>query len=202
MVWRFQDEPNTACFTTEHVLNGAPILHVYHEYDGDWQFHGDSSQPVEDDDGRVVCLADVVERDASVAELHDLPYGWRAERTSVSEQWTRHKDHAFPTFADNGYYLEDAVWLSEYQPDLNPPEAELRENLSVGQYVKLVFRFAAEDSEREDFDCERMWAVVTGQHDDGTYAGTIENDPHHDAAGYGDELVFHPLHVAEAYDGE
>jgi hypothetical protein len=202
MTWLFDDEPNTACFTTKHVLNGSPILRVYHDYDGDWQFHGDSSQSADDEDVKLICLADIVARDATLAELHDLPYGWRAERTSTSQPWTRHKDHPFPTFADNGYYLEDAVWLSEYLPDITPPEADVRENLSVGQYVKLVFRFAAEDSDREDNECERMWVIVTGQDDDGYFLGTIENDPHHDAAKYGDALTFHSLHVAAVDDGE
>ncbi len=124
MTWLFDDEPNTACFTTEHVLNGSPILRVDHDYDGDWQFHGDSTHATDDEDAKVVCLADIVNRDASLAELHDLPYGWRAERTSTSAQWTRHKDHPFPAFAENGYYLEDAVWLSEYLPDITPPDAK------------------------------------------------------------------------------
>lgn len=202
MAWLFPDPPNTACFTTRHVLNGSPILRVYHDYDGDWQFHGDPSQSDNDEDAKLVCLFEVVGSDASLAELYDLPYGWRAERTLTVSQWTRHKNHSFPTFADNGYYLEDAMWLSEFLPDIDPPHADIRENLSVGQYVKLVFRFAGEDSDRQDNECERMWVVVAEQDDDGHYHGTIENDPHHDAAKCGDRLVFHPLHVAEIYEDE
>ena len=202
MAWLFHDAPNTACFTTGHVLDGSPILRVYHDYDGDWQFHGDPSQSADDEDAKLVCLAEIVSLDASLAELHDLPYGWRAERTSVSRQWTRHKNHTFPTFTDIGYYLEDAMWLSEFLPDIDPPDADIRENLSIGQYAKLVFRFAAEDSDREVNECERMWVAVTGLDGDGHYFGTIENDPRHEAAKYGDSLVFHPLHVAEVYDGE
>ena len=202
MTWLFHDEPNTACFTTSHVLSGSPILRVYHDYDGDWQFHGDSTQSVDDDDAKLVCLSDVVDRDASLKELHDLPYGWRAERTSTSTPWTRHRNHPFPNFADNGYYLEDAMWLSEFLPDIDPPDEDFRENLPVGQYVKLVFRFADEDSERQDNECERMWVVVAEQDDDGHYHGSIDNDPHHDAAKCGDSLVFHPLHVAQTYEGK
>lgn len=202
MAWRFYDEPNTACFTTEHVLSGSPILRVYHDYDGDWQFHGDSSQSANDEDAKLVCLSEIVGSDSSLEELHDLPYGWRAERTSEHSQWTREKNHPFPTFTGNGYYLEDAMWLSEFLPDINPPPEDIRENLLVGQHVKLVFRFADEGSDRQDNECERMWVVVAEQDDDGNYHGTIENDPHHDAANYGDSLVFHPLHVAEIYEGE
>ena len=75
MAWLFHDPPNTACFTTGHVLNGSPILRVYHDYDGDWQFHGAPSQSANDEDAKLVCLSEVVGSDASLAELYDLPYG-------------------------------------------------------------------------------------------------------------------------------
>ncbi len=39
--WRFADSPDTMCFTSNYVLKGSPITRVYHDYDGDWQFHGD-----------------------------------------------------------------------------------------------------------------------------------------------------------------
>lgn len=202
MAWLFDDKPHTACFTTVHVLDGSLILRVYHDYDGAWQFHGDSSQSENVADDRVVGLSEIVCRDASLAELHDLPYGWRAERASISSEWIRSKNLPFPTFADNGYYLEDAVWLSQFLPDIKPPNEGIRENLSVGEYVKLVFRFAAEESDRHYNECERMWVAITEQNDDGHYHGTIENDPHHEAAKCGDSLVFHPLHVADIYEGE
>jgi hypothetical protein len=189
MDWKFHDDPNTACFTTSHVLSGAPILRVYHDYDGDWQFHGEATEPAQDDEAKLVCLRDIVDREPSVAGLHDLPYGWRAERASSSTDWTRHKDHSFPSYSDDGYYLEDALWLSEYIPEINPPDEEIRENLQSDQYVKLVFRFANEDSERADNECERMWVRVAGRDDDGNYFGTIENDPNHDAASCGDPVI-------------
>jgi hypothetical protein len=198
MNWPFLDPPDSRCYTTALVMSGSPILRVYHDYEGDWQFHGDATQSADPADGRIVCLADMVDRDASVTALHDLPCGWRAERASAMAQWTRFLDHPFPTFAENGYYLEDAVWLSQTLKDIVPPDAHVRENLVVGQYVKLVFRFAAEDAERQDDECERMWVVVTDLDDDGSYRGTIENDPFHDAARLGDTVAFHPVHVAVA----
>jgi hypothetical protein len=195
--WKFHDDPDTACFTTSFVLDGSPILRVYHDYEGDWQFHGSPDQPADSSVARIVGLAEVVGRDPALSELHDLPCGWRAERDTTSHPWTRHKDHPFPTFSEDGYYLEDAVWLSESLPDITPPDAETRSNLFNGQYVKLVFRFAQEDSLREDNQCERMWVQVTGLDDDDNYVGTIENDPHHESAKYGDVISFHPLHVAD-----
>ena len=195
--WKFDDEPNTACYTTTFVLDGSPILRVYHDYDGDWQFHGASDQSASKSIAKLICLEDMIHRDDSLNELHDLPYGWRAERETQSAKWKRYKNNQYPSFAENGYYLEDALWLSQYLADINPPDADVRENLTVGDYVKLVFRFADEESGREDNQCERMWVQVTGADDNGSYVGTIENDPHHESARYGDTVCFHPLNVAD-----
>ena len=107
------------------------------------------------------------------------------------------QEQPVPIFLDNGYYLEDAVWLSGHLDNLDAPDEETREGVSVGQHVKLVFRFADERSQRQDGECERMWVLVTGRDDDGDcYSGTIDNDPHHEAAKHGDTVCFHPLHIA------
>jgi len=202
MDWPFADDRNTACFTTAGVQNGSPILRVYHDYDADWQFHDDAPQSPAESEPKLVSLGHLIERDPTLATLHDLPYGWRAERESVTSQWIRHKNNPFPSYAEDGYYLEDALWLAGCLPDIKPPNAETRENLQPDQYVKLVFRFSDENSDREDNECERMWVRVTGVDDDGYYFGTIENDPNHDAASCGDSITFHPLHVADIYADE
>jgi hypothetical protein len=195
--WKFPDAPDTACYTTTFVLNKAPILRVYHEYDGDWQFHGAQEQVVQDE-AKLVSLAAMVQLDDTLTELSDLPYGWSATRSGPSSHWEREKDNPYPSFADNGYYLEDAVWLSEYQADLAPPGAELRENIAPGTYVKLVFRFADEQSARADGQCERIWVQVTSADENSMdYSGTITNDPQHAAARFDDAISFHPLHIAE-----
>ncbi len=196
--WKFDDAPETACFTTTFVLQGASILRVYHDYDGDWQFHGAADQPADKSVIKVVALEQVVALDGTVESLHDLAYGWAAERTSQNGRWKRFNNTPFPSFSENGFYLEDAVWLSEYRDDISPPSEEAREGLDVGDIVKLIFRFADENSDREDGQCERMWVEITG-FEDGYFVGTIENDPHHAAAAYGDVVSFHPLHIAEIY---
>lgn len=197
--WPFADAPNTACFTTSFVLDGSPILRVYHDYDdGAWQFHGAGDQPSTPSVGRIVGLACIVDRDTTLRELHDLPYGWRAFRETVQSPWQREKNNPFPTYAENGYYLEDAVWLSQYLDNVNPPASEIRENLAIGTYVKLPFRFRAEDADRQDYDTERMWVCITAIDDDDNYVGTLENDPHHQGTIHcGDTVHFHPLHVME-----
>lgn len=194
--WQFDDPPNSASFTTTLVLNGSPILRVYHDFEGGWQFHGSPDDPATPDVARLVSLGSMVARDPTLNELHDLPDGWRAIRSSAKKPWKREKNNPFPTYAENGYYLEDAIWISQYRDDVHPPSEELRSNLDVGTYVKLLFRFAAEEAERQNNQTERMWVLVTDVDEDGNYTGTLENDPHHaDTLSCGDTIHFHPLHV-------
>jgi hypothetical protein len=196
--WRFADPPNAASFTTKFVLDGSPILRVYHDYDGGWQFHGSPDEPTTSDDARLVCLGSMLESDPTLAQLHDLPSGWRAARKSVGAPWVREKNNPFPTFEENGYYLEDAVWMSQYRDDVNPPAEEVRNNLAVGTYVKLLFRFGAEMADRKDGEVERMWVQVSALDEDENYIGTLENDPVHSSVlSCGDTIHFHPLHVME-----
>jgi len=92
--WPFADAPNTATITTVNVLDGrSPILLVTHDTDdGSWQFLcGSTDDP---SDGRVVALASIVDLDVTVAELSDLPLGWRAWRDSPQLPWKREaRDH-------------------------------------------------------------------------------------------------------------
>jgi hypothetical protein len=87
--WPFDDAPNTACITTRFVLeDGAPILLVTHdEGDGGWQFLcGSTNNP---DDGRVIGLDCALTLDLGLAELADLPLGWKAWRDSPDHEWDR-----------------------------------------------------------------------------------------------------------------
>src|SRR5262249_23939674 len=143
-------------------------------------------------------LGSMIGRDPSLAQLHDLPCGWRATRLSVDGPWVRNKNNPFPTFEDNGYYLEDAVWISQFCDDVHPPAEEVRNTLVAGTHVKLLFRFAAEKADRHDGEVERMWVRVAGLDEEEYYIGTLENDPVHDQVlRCGDAIHFHPLHVME-----
>jgi hypothetical protein len=143
----------------------------------------------------------MIDRDPGLTQLHDLPWGWRATRNSVGAPWVREKNNSFPTYDENGYYLEDAVWMSRHRDDVNPPPEEIRDSLAVGTYVKLIFRFAAENADRHSGDVERMWVRVTAVDDDENYIGTLENAPVHDhALKCGDLIHFHPLHVMEVLE--
>src|SRR5256885_9210728 len=89
---QFQDQPNAAAITNACVLRGAhPIRLVTHDADdGGWQFLcGDATEPPE---ARVVRLGSILEMDSSLAELADLPLGWRAWRSAGGESWRRAKN--------------------------------------------------------------------------------------------------------------
>ena len=86
--WPFDQPPNAGAITVRAVLDGAPILFVSHdEDDHGWQFL-DGREPVVED-GRLICMADVLERDPGVAEVADLPPGWIAERADPGDAWRR-----------------------------------------------------------------------------------------------------------------
>jgi hypothetical protein len=192
--WKFSDEPMTACFVESSVLNGSPILRVVHDFDGDWQFHGDGDSTTEP---KIVALEVIVKRDPTVHELHDLPYGWAAERNTPSTPWMRCRNNEYPEFQQNGFYLEDAVWVSMSIEDIQTPEEVDLLELDEGDVVKLLFRFAAENAPRSDGQVERMWVEIVGFDAFGDFVGTIANEPLHAAAKYGDEVHFHSRHIAE-----
>ena len=87
--WKFIDSPHTGVFTTKRVLSGEdPVTRVFHDIeDGAWQFHGpEESDP---DDVAYACLHCVIDKDATISDLHDLPIGWCAWREDVTSPWTR-----------------------------------------------------------------------------------------------------------------
>jgi hypothetical protein len=76
-------------FTTYHVLEGEPVMRVYHDPDGDWQFI--PLLDVSEEDGCLVGLDHLLEADPSLLELLDMPTGWYAFRDSVEQAWNREK---------------------------------------------------------------------------------------------------------------
>ena len=88
--FKFREDCKLGVYTTRQVLEGAPILRVSHETDGDWQFLCDTTTDVAD--LKIVCLEHIVKRDSSVNELFQLNYGWTAWRESVEDDWETWKD--------------------------------------------------------------------------------------------------------------
>jgi hypothetical protein len=76
--FKFYEPRNLGVYTTFHVLEGKPILYVYHDEDGDWQFHSEYEPNIED--VKLVCLEQLVKKDPSLNEIHYLSLGCSAWR--------------------------------------------------------------------------------------------------------------------------
>lgn len=87
--WPFDQPRNCATLTMRQILEGTePILLVSHdEDDHGWQFIGTSNACFED--GRVVCLEEMVQLDPTILEVADLLPGWQAVRSNPGEKWVR-----------------------------------------------------------------------------------------------------------------
>jgi hypothetical protein len=87
--WPFEDSPNVATITTRPVMDGTSwiALVTHDEDDGGWQFIG--PEGAEMDQAMLVALSEVLEKDSSIAELADLPLGWRAWRAAPGSLWQR-----------------------------------------------------------------------------------------------------------------
>jgi hypothetical protein len=76
-------------FTTHHVERGeVPVLLVVHNADTTWQFLQGTN--VEQEDGVALHASHVLDLDATLLELADLPPEWAAERESVTGEWERY----------------------------------------------------------------------------------------------------------------
>ena len=84
--WPFSVPSNTTAFSSGQVMReGAPVLVVCHDHDGEWQFlHGDVLQ---DDECLLICMGCAFQRTPAIAALANMPSGWRATRTSVNAPW-------------------------------------------------------------------------------------------------------------------
>ncbi len=87
--WPFAEPENVVTVTVRQIVyDGRPILLVCHdEDDGGWQFL--TGGRFEMKDALLVGLSEVVALDPSVAELADLPLGWRALRENPDSAWRR-----------------------------------------------------------------------------------------------------------------
>lgn len=86
--WPFPDAVATLTYCTGKVVRKRfPVLQVTHDYDGNWQFldatTDEPGEPV------LLCLGCVVEADATLMEVADLPIGWSAYREEIGAAWER-----------------------------------------------------------------------------------------------------------------
>lgn len=94
MHWPFHDSPDVAVFTSRDIVEHRKIItYVSHDDDdGAWQFHAGDGTPEDECDARIVSLQEVLNLDATVSELADLPTGWYAWRTSREDDWKRQRN--------------------------------------------------------------------------------------------------------------
>ncbi len=85
--FKFKMEKNLGVFVCSHVCDdGLPILYVFHDGEGDWQFMC-GGQHADEDLPKLICLGDVVQGDATLNELADLGCNHSAERSAVDDDW-------------------------------------------------------------------------------------------------------------------
>jgi hypothetical protein len=87
--WPFDQPRHCATMTMRQVLDGSePILLVSHDADDHgWQFIGNTDASL--NNARLVCLEEIVQLDATVLEVADLPPGWQAIRKRFGDPWMR-----------------------------------------------------------------------------------------------------------------
>jgi hypothetical protein len=83
--FKFYEERNLGVYTTRKTFDGDPILFVYHNEYGDWQFHTSAEPDL--DDAILVCLEEITKLDPTINELFDLQYGWKAWRDTKQDEW-------------------------------------------------------------------------------------------------------------------
>jgi len=90
--YKFEDDPNTACFTCKHVLDeNAEILFVSHdEDDGAWQFlcGGEHTES----DAKIVGIGQIINLHPEMNLLYEMPLGICAERVSSLSKWEFYKN--------------------------------------------------------------------------------------------------------------
>lgn len=87
--FKFREPKDLGVFTSTQWLNDyEPILRVYHDEDGDWQF---LTKEVDFENGKIVTLEQMTLRDQTLNETFDLDYGEIAERDFIGGKWRRSK---------------------------------------------------------------------------------------------------------------
>lgn len=81
-----QEEKLKTVITTRFVLeNNSPIVSVFYDEDGDWQFFG--SEEVTEEDARVVSIQQILNIDNSLAALPEIVKGQSAFRNDKNSVW-------------------------------------------------------------------------------------------------------------------
>ena len=78
---------NVHVFTTHFVIKEkSPILSVYHDEDGDWQFLGKETD-LREEDAMIVSLEEILNFDPTLKQILSLPIGSKAYRQDQYSGW-------------------------------------------------------------------------------------------------------------------
>jgi hypothetical protein len=80
-----QQEDNLVITTRQVFHQGFPILHIRHEFDGDWQVLGE--QDITEEDALVVSVAKIYKLDLTTKTALEIPRGYEAYRKSATDKW-------------------------------------------------------------------------------------------------------------------
>ncbi|WP_123905568.1 hypothetical protein [Chryseobacterium sp. ERMR1:04] len=76
-----------AVISTKFVLeDNSPIISVFKDNEGDWQFFG-KEKDITEEDARVISLGEVLKIDQSIKDILTLNNGSHAWREAVGEEW-------------------------------------------------------------------------------------------------------------------
>ena len=78
---------NLGVFVCPHIFKDTRSTLLVIHSGGDWQCL--CGQYDHGEEGHLVGIGHLIERDQSIDELYNLPSGWEAERCSVEEAWIR-----------------------------------------------------------------------------------------------------------------
>jgi len=81
----FYEPLDLAVLTTRQAFEGEPILYVYHDEDGAWQFL--TRLEPDNADIKLVALSEITRLDLAINQIHQLSYGWRAWRVDRHSEW-------------------------------------------------------------------------------------------------------------------
>ncbi|WP_035643494.1 hypothetical protein [Flavobacterium sp. ASV13] len=78
---------NIAVITTKFVLEKkSPIVSVFRDDDGDWQFFG-KEEDIQEEDARVISLDEILKIDDSINDILWINNGMHAWRENKNEKW-------------------------------------------------------------------------------------------------------------------
>lgn len=89
MLFRFLEDKNTMVITTKDIIEKKKeiVLVSHDEDDGMWEFLDGAD--VAEENAAIISLTELVNIDASVNEVSDLPLGWIAYRENKEAHWIK-----------------------------------------------------------------------------------------------------------------